>query len=97
MEYLMSLQHPHHGGLLRKSAYGNKRLALFHLFCLHNHRRFSEEFCLQLGNLFKGFFRQLPRQRGTCQSVAEATMEKLLSVKEGKDAMSVELYAKLCG
>ena len=50
MEYLMSLRHPCHGGLLRKSAYGNKCSALFQFFCLHNHCGFSEEFCLQLGN-----------------------------------------------
>ena len=36
MEYLMSLRHPRHGGLLGKSAYGGKRSPLFHLFCLHN-------------------------------------------------------------
>ena len=62
MEYLMDIRHPRHGGRLSKSAYGSKRSALFHLFRLHNRRGFPEEFRLQLGNLFRGFYRQIPQQ-----------------------------------
>ena len=54
---------------------------------------------MQLGNLFKGFFRQLPRQRGARRAAVGnlAKEDPPMSVKEGKDAMSVELYTKLCG
>ena len=98
MEYLVGLRHPRHGGLLGKSAYGNKRSSLFHLFRLHNKRGFPEEFRLQLGNLFKGFFRQLPRQGRNRSTVTPSGQpsSSILSVKEGKDAMSVELYNRIC-
>ena len=39
LEYVMTLRHCRHGGYLGKSAYGNKRSALFHLFRLHIHWR----------------------------------------------------------
>ena len=62
IEYLMGLRHPRHGGRLGKSAYGSKQSALFHLFRLHNRRGFPEDFRLHLGNLFRGFYRQLLQQ-----------------------------------
>ena len=46
-------------GYLSKSAYGTIRAAVSHLFHIHNHVGFSEIFCKELGNLFRGFFRQL--------------------------------------
>ena len=63
MLYLMVLWHLWHGGRLSKSAYGSKCLAFFHLFHLHNRHGFPVEFCLQLGNLFRSFYWQLPHQQ----------------------------------
>ena len=94
MEYLMSRRHPKHGGLLGKSAYGSKRSALFHLFCLHNRRGFPEDFRLHIGNLFRGFYRQLPQQRHNMNTTNEDAFHA--SPKEGKDAMSIGLYQDLC-
>ena len=59
MEYNMSCHNVLNGHYLSKSAYGNLRAALFHVFRLHNHLGFPDPFCLELGNLYHGFFRQL--------------------------------------
>ena len=62
MEYIMSHRNTISGRYLSKSAYGNLRAALFHIFRLHNHLGFPDAFRLELGNLYRGFFRQLSRQ-----------------------------------
>ena len=59
MEYIMSCLNAFNGQYLSKSAYGNHRAALFHIFRLHNHLSFPDAFRLELGNLYRGFFRQL--------------------------------------
>ena len=91
-EYLMNRRHPRHGGLLGKSAYQSRQLALFHLFHLHNRRGFPEDFWLHLGNLFRGFYRQLPWQWHNTGSNGSASN----GLKEGKDAISITLYQDIC-
>ena len=107
MSYVVSRRHQGHGGYLSKSAYGSIRAALFHLFHLHNRSGFSDSFRLELGNLFKGFYRSLTRQQREAQSQEQGNQEQqqppegnpnrnTSGVKEGKDPMSVELYKKVC-
>lgn len=112
MNFIMSLRHKQHGGYLGKSAYGNKRSALFHLFRLHNRTGFSDAFRLELGNLYRGFFRQLQLHRRRRIQAGAATRDigeeqqhgsdvqeehdRALH-KEGKDALSIDLYLSLCG
>ena len=59
MEYIMSCRNAFNGCYLSKSAYGNLRAALFHIFRLHNRLGFPDAFRLELGNLYHGFIRQL--------------------------------------
>ena len=61
MEYIMSCHNAFNGCYLSKSAYGNLRAALFHIFRLHNRLGFPDAFRLELGNLYHGFFWQLSR------------------------------------
>ena len=107
MSFVVSCRHQGHGGYLSKSAYGNIRAALFHLFRLHNCSGFSDPFRLELGNLFKGFYRSLTRQQRKAESQEQGNQEQqqppegnpnrnTSGVKEGKDPMSVELYKKAC-
>ena len=107
MSFVMLHRHQGHGGYLSKSAYGNIRASLFHLFHLHNCLGFSDSFRLELGNLFKGFYRSLTRQQCEAQSQEQGNQEQqqppegnpncnTSGVKEGKDPMSVELYKKVC-
>ena len=56
MEYIMSCRNAFNGCYLSKSAYGNLRAALFHIFRLHNHLGFPDSFRLELGNLYHVFF-----------------------------------------
>ena len=93
-------------GYLSKSAYGQIRAAVFHLFRVHN-----ESFHKELGNLFRVFFQQLTQQRPQQESVGESLQtgqgagavvvnhapRRRRINKEGKDPMSVDLYKKLCG
>ena len=95
MQYVMSLQHTRNGGYLSKSAYGNKRSALFHLFRAHNKVGFPESFRLRLGNLYRGFFRELQQYRGGGTAQSNQARQRGAH-KEGKDAMSVGLYRALC-
>ena len=101
----MSLRHHGHGGYLSRSSYGNKRAALFHLFRLHNRLGYPAEFGQQLGNLFKGFFRNIARQAPRQQEAPAAgagaaggapQQQQQQRHKEGKDPISVELYQALC-
>ena len=59
MEYIMSRRNALNGSYLSKSAYGNLRAVLFHIFRLHNYLGFPDAFHLELGNLYCGFFWQL--------------------------------------
>ena len=56
IEYIMSRRNAFNGRYLSKSAYGNLRAALFHIFRLHNCLGFPDSFHLELGNLYHGFF-----------------------------------------
>ena len=101
MNYVMSLRQIQNGGYLSKSAYGNKRSALFHLYRAHNKLGFPESFRLRLGNLYRGFFRQLQQQNGNGNSngnnsQGNPSRTRRAAHKEGKDAMSVSLYRSLC-
>ena len=101
MEYVMQLRHRHTGDYLGKSAYGNKRSALYHLFRLHNKSGFPDNFKLELNNLFRGFFRMLQQQRPAALAAPNNPNDHanpVLLVRrhiEGKDPMSVALYELL--
>ena len=97
-------------GYLSKSTYGTICAADFHLFRIHNHVGFSEIFHKKLGNLFRGFFRQLTlflqqvpvgehlqTGGGDGTVVVNPATRGCRINKEGKDPMSVDLYKKLCG
>ena len=106
MEYIMSRRNAFNGRYLLKSAYGNLRAALFHIFPLHSRLGFPDAFCLELGNLYCSFFRQLSRQNppppAPYQPHADAGNGAPVVVlhrqreKEGKAPMSVELYCRVC-
>lgn len=70
MDYVATLRHGRRGAYLSKSAYGNRRASLFHLFRLHNGHGYSEEFKNSLTHLFKGFYRALA-QNGNGDDVPE--------------------------
>lgn len=95
MEYIDQLRHYHTKKRLSKSAYGNKRSALNDLFRWHhtNNRSFSPAFASELRDLYKGFFRILTQQGREDVAIGA---EHGRNVKQGKDAMNVELYQALC-
>jgi hypothetical protein len=55
MDYILGLRHGRFDRHLSKSAYGNRRASLFHLFRLHNNTGFTEAYKMELNNLFRGF------------------------------------------
>jgi hypothetical protein len=63
MDYVMGLRHRMHKGYLSKSAYGNKRSSLHHLFRLHNRLGWPDGFKDELNNLYTGFYRRLVQGR----------------------------------
>ena len=101
MEYIMSCRNALNGCYISKSAYGNLRAALFHIFRLHNRLGFPDAFRLELGNLYHGFFRQLTRQNPAppapdqphayAGNGAPVVVPHPQREKEGKTPMSVEL------
>jgi hypothetical protein len=95
MEYIDQLRHFATKKRLSKSAYGNKRSALNDLFRWHqtDNRSFSPAFASELKDLYKGFFRIITQQG---REDIEIGGEHGRNVKEGKDAMNVELYQALC-
>ena len=112
MEFAMGRRRARGGqGNLSKSAYGQICAAVLHLFHVHNHVGFSENFRKELGNYFRGFYRQLIHQPHQQEAIGEplqtgggagavvvnpAPCRHRIN-KEGKDPMSVDLYKKLCG
>jgi hypothetical protein len=62
MEFIMSLEGIGKG-YLSPSAYGNKRSALYHAFRLHNRIGFPPDFRNHLGNLMRGFKREVLLQQ----------------------------------
>ena len=106
MEYTMSHCNVLNGCYLSKSAYGNLRAALFDVFWLHNRLGFPDAFHLELGNLYRGFFRQLTQQKptppapdqpnGNPGNGAPMVVPHPQREKEGKAPMSVELYRHVC-
>jgi len=103
MQYILNPRHPGNGGYLSKSSYGNKRASLNHLFRVHNRVGIPPDFCKQLTNLFKGFFRSLAQNnpiRVPETDDAPGEQEGIPEPKfrgEGKAAMSVALYRAICG
>ena len=87
MVYLQSLRHSWtQQEQLSKSCYGNKQSALFNLFRLHNGTGFPVDFEQELSNLLRGFYR----------IIAVENHDGLGEVREGKDAMTYQLYHLLC-
>ena len=106
MEYIMSCHNAFNGRYLSKSAYGNHRAALFHIFRLHNCLGFPDAFRLELGNLYRGFFQQLTQQNPAPPALdqphanagngAPVVAIHPQSEKEDKAPISVELYCRVC-
>ena len=87
MEYIFTLRHSRiEDWYLSKSAYGNRRASLFHLFRLHNNTGFSEAFKLELNNLFRGFFRVLVQDNA-------AANERLVAVNVDNDDIEENIAA----
>jgi hypothetical protein len=104
MEYILSVCHRNTQQYLSKKSFENKCASLFHLYRCHNMSGFPEGFCLQLTNLFKGFYRNIARQGASiavvrdhwvCQGQDPALHLHQRTVKEGKELMSMELYRSL--
>ena len=93
MEYIIQLRAPRKR-YLSPSAYGNKRSAFYHLFRLHNRNGFPPDFRQHLGNLFRGFKREVVLAN-QAQNNNEDDDNNNHNMKEGKEPMSVELYKKL--
>ena len=106
MEYIMSRCNAFNGQNQLKSAYGNHRAVLFHIFQLHNRLGFPDAFRLELGNLYRGFFWQLTRQspappaldqpHANAGNGAPVVAIHPQREKEGKAPMNVELYRRVC-
>jgi hypothetical protein len=100
MEYIFDLENKKRPNkYLSKSSYGNQRSSLFHLFRMHNRKGYSDDFKVELGCLFKSFFRQITQHpsRGR-ESRGEAAIEdSKLGIREGKEPLSVEFYKAICG
>lgn len=98
MQFLLSLTR--NNSYLSKSSYGCKRAALFHLFRLHNRTGFHEAFRLELGNLFKGLYRQIAASLRNAiirrNNNGVVAPDDNNHNREAKELMSVELYKLLC-
>ena len=113
MEYILQLRHSSNGHYLSKSAYGNRRSALFHLVRLHNNIGFDNLFRIELNNLFRGFFRKLAKhcsirsRSAGHRSAGEAGNEAIDSIEgqlvgqwnndDAKVPLSVALLKSVCG
>ena len=85
---MKGLRNSRTGARLSKSAHGNKRSALFHLFWCHDGLEgYPHEFERELASLFKGFTRVVQQH---AQDDGEG------DIGDGKEPMSPELYSKLC-
>jgi hypothetical protein len=93
MEFILQLPKNKDEDYWSPSSYGNKRSALSHLFRAHNRIGFLPEFKAELTNLMKGFTREIAtnNHRDGGDNIADT----IFNNKEGKEAMSVELYRKL--
>lgn len=69
MDYLRQLRNTRTNAYLSRLGYGNRRAALIHLYRLHNKVGYSEEFRVELGNLFKGFYGNLAGMHGEARIV----------------------------
>jgi hypothetical protein len=105
MDYVLTLKGRGNNRYLSKSSYGNKRSSLFHLFRMHNRIGYSSLFREELSNLYRGLYRSIAQHRtavnvnvnnraggGTNENINNSSNNK-----EGKEALSVELYKELCG
>lgn len=91
MEYLFTL-HEGRGTFLSKSAYGNKRASLNHLYRLHNSSGCPEAFKAELSNLYRGLYRQIAVQN---INAANENEEGFVVHREGRLNMSTILYKQL--
>jgi hypothetical protein len=97
VDYVLTLTGKGNSRYLSKSAYGNKRSSLFHLFRVQNRSGFPESFHVELTNLFKGLYRTIAQHQYTVVHIpVEGEEDNDNSNKEGKEPMSVELYKLLC-
>lgn len=90
MQYLFTL-HEERGNFLSKSAYGNKRASLNHLFRLHNSSGCPEAFKAELSNLYRGLYRQI----AVHQVEVQGDNEEAIINREGRLNMSTILYKQL--
>jgi hypothetical protein len=69
IDFVRLIRNMRNNAYLSRSAYGNRRAALFHLFRLHNKIGFSTEFGLELKTLLRGFFSTLAAMTGHARLV----------------------------
>ena len=72
MDYVRQLRNLRNGTYLSRSAYGNRRAGLFHLYRLHNNVGFDPVFSQELTLLYRGFFSNLTGMVGESQLVVDA-------------------------
>jgi hypothetical protein len=95
MDFVLSITGKGNIRYLSKSAYGNKRSALFHLFRLHNRVGYNDSFKVELTNLFRGFYRTITQYRPPPNPDNNNNDEK--GKEQGKEPMSIELYKAVLG
>jgi hypothetical protein len=97
MDYVLTIS-GRQNRFLSPSAYGSKRAALYHLFRLHNRIGFPASFKLEIGNLYKGFYRKIAQHRNSpANNINNNNNEVQSNNSDGKQPMSVEMYKSLCG
>ena len=90
MDHIRQIRNVKTGNFLSKSAYGNRRAGLFHLYCLHNKIGLEPNFSSELTLLFRGFFSNLAAMVGEQQPEVEMGDENELDV----DAVELERHAR---
>jgi hypothetical protein len=95
---------------MSKSAYCNKRAALFHVYRCHNRVGYDHAFNREIGNLMRGFMRQVAARGTARQAVARRRRNVIAgfdneddddeegdgTTKVGKEPMSVQFYKEVC-
>lgn len=108
ISFLTSLRHARNGSYLGRSAYQQRRSALFHFFRLHNRVGFTSDFSNEMSDLYnKVLFRVLTHSTATrnrnrnrirdAQDGEVVVDARAWANDESKAAMSVQLLCALCG
>jgi hypothetical protein len=103
MEYIFHLKNKKRPSCyLSKSSYGNQRSALVHLFRMHDRLGMKEDMKNELGGMFNSFFRRITkhpirRADNNIENNVGNNDDDDGPSKEGKVALSIELYKSICG